>query len=91
MIDYLASFTNTDGVAFPNTKSVNATGPSATDGTEFVKIFIDDLWGRMQALMDYAGLSPNAVTEGPGSSQHIESIQKGFRSWSWYWCHMVEK
>ena len=78
MIDYFTSFTFTDGVVFPNTRSINASGPSAVDGTEFVKLMIDDLWGRTQALMDYAGLTPDSVTESPANSQHIESIQKGF-------------
>ena len=78
MIDYKTEFVNTDGVNFPNTKSVNASGPSATDGTELVKLLVDDLWGRTQALMDYAGLTPDSVTESPANSQHIESIQKGF-------------
>lgn len=78
MIDYLASFINTNGAAFPNTEAVNATGPAATDGTEFVKLMIDDEWGARQALMDYAGLIPDGVTEAPGTSQFIEAIQKGF-------------
>jgi len=78
MINYLSSFTNTNGVAFPDTLGINASGPSATDGTEFVKLFIDDLWGARQALMDYAGLTPDTVTEAPGTAQTIEAIQKGF-------------
>lgn len=78
MIDYLASFVNTNGVAFPDTLTINSTGPSTTDGTELVKLFGDDIWGRFQAILDYAGLTPNGVTEGPGLSQHIEALQKGF-------------
>lgn len=78
MIDYKTSFANTNNVDFPDTESVNASGGAATDGTEFVKLMIDDIWGRFQAIMDYAGLTPNSVTEAPGASQHIEAIQKGF-------------
>lgn len=77
MIDYKASFVNTDGVNFPDTKAVNASGPSATDGTEFVKLMIDDEWGARQAIMDHAGLTPDTVTEDPGTSQFVEAIQKG--------------
>jgi hypothetical protein len=78
MINYLSSLINTNGLAFPNTLAVNASGPSATDGTEFVKLMIDDYWGRFQAILDYAGLSPDGVTEAPGTSQHIEALQLGF-------------
>jgi hypothetical protein len=78
MINYLSSFLNTNGLAFPATLSVNASGPGATDGTEFVKLMIDDYWGRFQAILDYAGLSPDGVTEAPGTSQHIEALQLGF-------------
>jgi len=77
-IDYQASFVNTDDVAFPNTKSINATGPGAVDGTEFVKIMIDDIWGRFQSILDYASLTPNGSAETPANSQHIEAISKGF-------------
>jgi hypothetical protein len=78
MINYLASFTNTDLAAFPDTAAVNASGPSATDGTEFVKLMIDDIWGRNQATMNYAGLVPDGVTEADGTAQMIEVLQKGF-------------
>lgn len=76
MINYLSSFTNTDGNSFPDTKGINASGAGATDGTEFVKIFIDDLWGARQAIMDHAGLTPDTVTEAPGTSQFLEAVNK---------------
>lgn len=77
MINYLAAFVNTDGVVFPNTKAINSSGPSTIDGTEFVKIMVDDEWGARQALLDYAGLTPDTVTEGPGASQALEAMMKG--------------
>lgn len=78
MINYLASFTNTDGASFPDTLGKNATGPSATDGTEYVKLFIDDLWGARQALMDYTGLTPDTVSEAPGTAQVLEAWRRAF-------------
>jgi hypothetical protein len=78
MIDYVASFVNTDGAAFPDTKALNVTAPGAGDGTEFVKLMIDDIWGRAQALMDYAGLTPDGVSEAAGTAQIIDAIVKGF-------------
>ena len=74
MIDYETSFANTDLVAFPNTGAVNASGAGTTDGTEFVKIFIDDIWGARQALMDYAGLTPDTVSEAAGASQALDAL-----------------
>jgi len=75
LIDYFATFAYTNGLAFPNTLAINASGPGATDGTEFIKAFIDDLWGARQAVMDAAGLSPSGVTEGPGASQFLEALR----------------
>jgi hypothetical protein len=77
MIDSTAVFTNFSG-AFPNIVGVNSSGPSTTDGTEFIKAFIDDIWGRFQAMLDYAALTPNGVTESATASQHIDAIKKGF-------------
>lgn len=75
MIDYAAIFTNFSG-AFPNITAVNASGGGATDGTEFIKAFIDDLWGVNQAVMDFAGFSPNAAAEAAGASQRLDAILK---------------
>lgn len=76
-IDYAAVFTNFSG-AFPNVVGINSSGPTTTDGTEFVKAFVDDIWGRFQAMLDYANLTPNGITESAGASQHIDAIKKGF-------------
>lgn len=76
MIDYQTSFVYTNGVPFPNTLAINATGAGTGDGTEIVKILVDDLWGARQALMDAAGLVPDSVTEAPDTSQLLEAIRK---------------
>lgn len=78
MINYLSSFTNTNGISYPGTGFINATSPGATDGTEFVKLFGDDIWLARQAIMTYAGLTPDGVTEAVGTSQFVEALQKGF-------------
>ena len=76
MINYLASFTNTDGAAFPLTLGINASGAGAGDGTEFVKLYVDDDWGARQALLDAAGLTPDGVTETVDTSQLLDAIRK---------------
>ena len=78
MINYLSAFANTNGLSFPDTLGVNASGGGALDGTEWVKLFIDDQWGARQALMDHAGLTPDSVTEAPGTAQTLEALRKGF-------------
>jgi hypothetical protein len=77
MIDYAAVFTNYSGV-FPDIEAVNVSAPGAGDGTEFVAALVNDIWGRAQALMDYAGLTPDGVQEAPDTAQIIEAIGKGF-------------
>lgn len=74
-IDSDAAFTNTNGVAFPDNEAVNASGPSATDGTEFVKLMIDNyMFGVMQAMLDHTGQTPTGVTEAAGLSQFLDGL-----------------
>jgi hypothetical protein len=75
MKDYFASFTYTNGVAFPGTEGINSSGPGTKDGTELVKIFVDDLWGHNQDLMNEAGLTPNGNSEAVGASQRTEAMK----------------
>lgn len=78
MLDYASAFTNYSG-AFPDILAVNASGPSATDGTEFVANMINDsMWGVWQMILNRAGLSPNGVLESDSASQIKEALQKAF-------------
>lgn len=78
MQDYAAAFANFSG-AFPDTLAINASGPSATDGTEFIANMINDsMWGPWQMILNRAGLSPNGVLESDSASQIREALQKGF-------------
>jgi hypothetical protein len=74
MIDY-STISFTLGV-FPLVSAVNSTTPSSKDGTPFIKLLIDDLWGARQALMDAAGLTPSGSTELAGASQALQAMQK---------------
>ena len=78
MQDYATAFTNSSG-AFPDILAVNASGPSATDGTEFVANMINDsMWGVNQMILNHAGLSPNGVLESDSASQIKGALQRGF-------------
>ena len=76
MKDYFTFLVNTDGAAFPLTKSINASGPSATDGTEWVAGWCDEVMGVFQAALFRAGLTPSGVSEAAasGNSQFIEAL-----------------
>ena len=50
----ILSFFN--GQPFPDTKAINATGPTAADGTEYSAELLDHFLGLMQALLVVAGL-----------------------------------
>lgn len=76
MINY-NTFAHFTGV-FPNVEAVNVSAPGAGDGTEFIAALVNDIWGRAQALMDYAGLSPDGVTEAAGTAQYLDAIAKGY-------------
>ena len=77
MIDYAATFTNFKG-AFPNIEAVNVSAPGAGDGTEFVAALVNDIWGRAQALLHYAGMTPNGVQEAPDTAQILTALSKGY-------------
>jgi hypothetical protein len=77
MIDYAATFTNYTG-SFPNIAAQNVTAPGAGDGTEFVAALVNDIWGRAQALLDYAGLTPDGVQEAPDTAQILTALSKGY-------------
>ena len=78
-IDASVALTNTNAIAFPGTEAVNASGPTAVDGTEYVKVLIDNyMFGPQQALLNYAGLTPDGLPEEDGASQELEALQKSF-------------
>lgn len=69
-----ATIPNTSG-AYPNVVSINCSGPSTTDGTPYIKAYIDNGFGFKQAIMNHAGLTPNGVAEADGASQLLTAIQ----------------
>lgn len=77
MIDYAATFNNFTGI-FPDIEAVNVSAPGAGDGTEFVAALVNDIWGRAQAIMDYAGLTPDGVQEAPDTAQILTALSKGY-------------
>jgi hypothetical protein len=76
MLDPGVAYVNVTGI-FPNVEGVNASGPSATDGFEFVANFVNDNnIGWMQMLLNLAGMTPNGVVESDSASQMKEAMRK---------------
>ncbi|ETR68752.1 MAG: tail fiber protein [Candidatus Magnetoglobus multicellularis str. Araruama] len=70
--------TNVSGT-FPNTTAQNASGPSATDGTEWVASLINNgLFGWTQFLLSRASITPDEVVESVTSSQIFTAMQNTF-------------
>jgi hypothetical protein len=70
------SHVNASGV-YPDAVPVDASGPSATDGTEYVALGIGEKWGWMQALLNETGIAPSGNTElsGPGNSDIVKALK----------------
>jgi hypothetical protein len=64
--DYTSITTHNNGLPFPNTRAIDASGPTATDGTELVKEVIDDIWLEKQALLNFYNETPNGLDDEPG-------------------------
>ena len=78
MLDPGVAYVNVSGT-FPDVLGLNASGPSATDGFEFIANFVNDNnIGWMQMLLNHAGLTPTGVVESDSASQVKEALQKGF-------------
>lgn len=77
MIDWASVQTYYAG-SFPNVLAINSTGAATQDGTEYIAEQINNgIFGWMQDFMDYAGLTPNGVTEAAGVCQIRSAIQLG--------------
>lgn len=77
MRDWSTVVANRSG-SFPDVLAINSSGASSPDGTEFIAAYINNgIFGPTQALMDYAGLTPDGVTEAAGVSQLLEAIRLG--------------
>jgi hypothetical protein len=63
---------------FPDVEAKNASGPTAIDGTPYIKKVVDDLWGFNQALMDEAVLIPSDNDEATENSQRLSALKKLF-------------
>ena len=71
---YLETIAQTLGT-FPNTTGKNSSGGGATDGTPWIRAFIDNYFGLSQALLDAAGMTPDTATDAAGACQQLDAIR----------------
>lgn len=75
MID-LTTLGNTTGSAASNDVAAkNAASATAIDGTPYNAAKVDNDWGWQQALLEYAGLTANGVTETKTASQLLDALK----------------
>lgn len=66
----------TDAAAgYPQGKARNAGSFQDGTGTPLEKDWINDLWGLLQALLAYAGITPSGSPDQVGASQYLEAVQ----------------
>lgn len=70
----LANIDNTDPVGYPLGKAKNVSSPGSGDGTAFLALWVNDLWGYQQALLDSAGIVPSGTPDKVGASQYLEAL-----------------
>lgn len=63
MKDYTTITANNNGLLFPDTRAVDASGPLATDGTEIIKEVVDDAWLEKQAELDFYDYPPTGLED----------------------------
>lgn len=74
MLDFKAATVNNNGVNYPLTEAINASNPTALDGTEFIKATIDEDWGGKQAVLAATGETPTGNPDVADNSQFLGAI-----------------
>lgn len=64
--DYSLYFNYTNGQPYPDTRAINASGPTAIDGTELIAELVDDIWLAKQAELDFHNFPPDDLDNLPG-------------------------
>jgi hypothetical protein len=76
-MDDLTTLGNTTGTAAANDiAAVNASSSTAIDGTPYEALVLDNIWGWQQAILEYASLTADGVTESKSASQLLEGMRR---------------
>jgi hypothetical protein len=63
-------------VDYPHGKARNRITPGDGTGTPLEELWVNDLWGFLQALLAAAGATPSGTPDKVGASQYLDAIQK---------------
>lgn len=74
MLNYKVTAAISDSVDSPFTGPVNASGPTATDGTEFSAELLTQTWGAFQALLAASGFAPSGTADVADASETLDAI-----------------
>jgi len=74
MLNYKVTAAISDGVDSPFTSPVNASGPTATDGTEFSAELLTQIWGAFQAFLAASGFAPSGTADKADISEILDAI-----------------
>ena len=67
--------TNPADSNYPGGSAKNSSSPTATDGTPFEEVWVNDLWGFLQALIAAAGITPSGVPDTSVASQYLDAVR----------------
>jgi hypothetical protein len=71
--DVLTNFNAADA-NYPEGSFKDASTPSSLDGSELIKIWVNDIYGFLQKLIDIAGITPNGVSDTVLVSDYIKCL-----------------
>ncbi len=71
--DVLTNFDAAD-VDYPEGSFKNTSNPTATDGSELIKEWVNDIFGFFQKLIDIAGITPSGVADTVPESDYFKSL-----------------
>lgn len=71
--DLLVNFIAADG-NYPEGSFKNSSTPTATDGSELIKEWVNDIFGFFQKLIDIAGITPSGAADTVPVSDYFKSL-----------------
>lgn len=67
-------------VGYPYGSARNKSTPTDTNGTPLERMWVNDIWGFQQALLNEAGIVPTNSPDRVGASQYLQAIQAIIRA-----------
>src|ERR1043166_7475917 len=78
---YAGQVSTSDPSGYPYGKAQNETVAGDGIGTPLEASWVSDVWGFLQALLDFGGVTPSGTPDKVGASQYLASLFKGDFTW----------